>query len=179
MISEYAYGEYAWVLTTFFILWAVGYWFTAIALFPLAKHPLYKLGLLLIFVSGIGALMGGLYDVQHPLHGLAFGLGVPFIPVVAPILTHFIQRKYGVKNMNATGLSHATWISFLTMAVTMILFITQMQQVGTMDMNTPQLLTTLPDGVTAVHGYANRFLVVSYLGWLMAVNAVAMRIAKK
>jgi len=37
-----------------------------------------KFGVLLVFITGIGAIMGGVFDVQHKLHGLSFGIGVPF-----------------------------------------------------------------------------------------------------
>jgi hypothetical protein len=175
MVSEYAYGEYGWVLSLFFFAWAVSYWATSLALFPLAKHWLAKIGVALIFVSGVGALMGGLFDVRHSLHGLAFGIGVPFIPLVAPLITSYLGRKQQLKSKYATWLSHATWISFILMAVTMGMFISQMLQAGAMNMETPQLLMSLPEGITTVIGYANRFLVVAYLGWLIAVNWLVMK----
>jgi hypothetical protein len=176
MVSEYAYGQYEWILTIFFFSWAVSYWFTAVALFPLAKHWLYKVGVVLLFISGVGALMGGLYDVRQSLHGLAFGIGIPFVPLVAPLISRYLQRKCNVRYKYASYLSHATWLSFILMAVTMALFISQMQKAGALNMSTPQLLTLLPEGVLPIIGYSNRFLVLSYIGWLLAINYLVIKI---
>jgi hypothetical protein len=70
------------------------------------------------------------------------------------------------------------WVSFILMALTMYLYISQMQKIGALS-STPQLLTSLPEGVTSVIGYANRLLVVSYLGWLIVVNLLVIKISKK
>lgn len=175
MVSEYAYGEYQWVLTLFFFSWAASYWSTALALWSLSGNWLYKIGVCLIFISGVGALMGGLYDVQHSLHGLAFAMGVPSVPFVAPFMTYYLQRKLGLKSSYVTYLSHATWISFILMAVTMISFMSQMQKVGALNMETPQLLTSLPEGVNSVIGISNRLLVFAYIGWLISINLLVIK----
>lgn len=179
MVSEYAYGQYEWVLTIFFFSWAVSYWFTLLALFPLSNKWIYKLGVILIFISGIGALMGGLFDVRHSLHGLAFAIGIPFIPVVAPLMTRYLQKKANSIDAYSTYLSHATWISFILMAVAMINFISQMQSVGALNMETPQYLASLPEGVNSVIGIPNRLLVLTYIGWLIAINLFVIKFKKK
>lgn len=179
MVSEYAFGSYEWILTLFFFTWGASYITTAIALFPLSKGWLYKFGVILIFVSGVGALMGGLFNVQHGLHGLAFALGVPFIPIVAPFITRYLQRKFKTKNKLVFYFSHATWISFILMAVAMISFMTQMQAAGALTAGTPELMTSLPEGVNSFIGIPNRLLVFSYIGWLIAINISIMRAQKK
>lgn len=178
MVSEYAYGQYGWVLSLFFISWAISYWATGFALAPLSKSWIYRVGIFLVFISGLGAIMGGLFDVRHNLHGLAFLLGVPFVPIVAPFITRYLQHKYNLQNNYAILFSHATWASFILMAITMYLYISQMQKIGALS-STPQLLTSLPEGVTSVIGYANRLLVVSYLGWLIAINLLIIKLSKK
>ncbi len=179
MVSEYAYGQYEWVLTIFFFSWAISYWFTSLALFSLSNKWIYKLGVILIFISGIGALMGGLFDVRHSLHGLAFAIGIPFIPVVAPFITRYLQKKLNVVDGYSTYLSHATWISFILMAVAMISFISQMQSVGALNMDAPQYLSSLPEGVNSVIGIPNRLLVFTYIGWLIAINLLVIKFKKK
>jgi hypothetical protein len=178
MVSEYAYGQYGWILTMFFFSWAISYWFTSFALLSLSQSWIYKLGVFLIFISGIGAFMGGLFDVRHSLHGLAFAIGIPFIPFVSPFITRYLQRKFKIRSSNARYLSHATWISFILMAVTMIRFMSQMQKVGALNMETPQLLTSLPEGVSSIIGISNRFLVFAYIGWLIAINLLVLRFKK-
>lgn len=179
MVSEYAFLQYKWVLAVFFFSWAVSYWATAAALMPLGKHWLYRTGVFLLFVSGVGALMGGLFDVRHSLHGLAFALGIPFLPIVAPLMTRYLKRAHGAASSYATVTAHLTWITFLLMAGTMILFMSQMQAAGALASGTPELMLMLPAGVNSVIGYANRLLVVSYIGWLIAINAVVLSIRKK
>ncbi len=179
MVSEYAYGQYEWVLTIFFFSWAISYWFTSFALFSLSNKWIYKLGVLLIFISGIGALMGGLFDVRHSLHGLAFAIGIPFIPVVAPFITRYLQKKLKLEDGYSTYLSHATWISFILMAIAMISFISQMQSVGALNMETPQYLDSLPEGVNSVIGIPNRLLVFTYIGWLIAINLFVLKFKGK
>jgi len=178
MVSEYAFGQYGWVLSIFFFSWALSYWLTAFTLFPLSKSWIYKLGVILIFISGVGALMGGLFDVQHSLHGLAFAIGVPFVPIVAPLVTRYLQRKFKTKDKFAFYLSHLTWISFILMAIAMISFISQMQAVGALNTGTPELMTSLPEGVNSIIGIPNRLLVVSYIGWLIAINLLSLKFLK-
>ncbi|MEN9327969.1 MAG: hypothetical protein RI947_777 [Candidatus Parcubacteria bacterium] len=179
MVSEYAYGQHGWMLSIFFFCWAVSYWFTSFTLLSLPGKWIYKLGVFLIFISGVGALMGALYDVRQPLHGLAFAIGVPFVPFVAPFITRHLQKKFKLTDCYASYLSHATWISFILMAGTMMSFISQMQKVGALNMDKPQLLTSLPEGVTSIIGISNRSLVFAYIAWLIAINLMVMRLRKK
>ncbi|MBK7232076.1 MAG: DUF998 domain-containing protein [Saprospiraceae bacterium] len=75
MVSEYAYGKHKWVLTAFFILWGLSAIITSALLWNIVSSNWALLGVILIFVSGVGAIMGGLFDVQHKLHGLSFFIG--------------------------------------------------------------------------------------------------------
>lgn len=180
MVSEYAFGNYGWLLSIFFFAWAISYWATGLALIPYAKNIFSKIFIFFLLVSGVGALMGGLFDVRESLHGLAFALGVPFLPLAAPFFTYYIQRNYKVKNTFTVITAHLSWISFILMAVTMGMFMSQMQQAGALDYNAvPQYMSSLPEGVSTIIGYANRLLVLSYLGWLISVNILLLNVFKK
>src|SRR5687767_9036741 len=72
MISEYAMGKYKALLTAFFVLSAVCTMMLPFLLWSETVTLWSKIGLVLVFLSGVGALMGGLFDLKHPLHGTAF-----------------------------------------------------------------------------------------------------------
>ena len=69
MVSEYAYGRHKWLITLFFVLWGLSTILTSILLWNIVTSNWALFGVLLVFVSGIGAIMGGLFDVKHKLHG--------------------------------------------------------------------------------------------------------------
>lgn len=77
MVSEYANGNYGWLLTAMFITWAMASWALAVALVPLRATWLGRVALLFLVLAGFGQMMGGLFDLNHPLHGAAFAIGVP------------------------------------------------------------------------------------------------------
>lgn len=170
MVSEYAFGDYGWMLSIFFICWGTASILTGINLFREAKNWTSKVAIVLLTVSGIGAIMGGLFDVRQPLHGLAFGLGVPTLPIAALILLSYFKRVYGLQDIRLSVSTHATWISVIVTMGTLFLFMSGMTKAGGMNTNVPTLLTVLPDGVVGIVGYANRFLVVSYLTWIIVIQ---------
>jgi hypothetical protein len=173
MVSEYAFGDHGWVLSVFFFAWGLAYWAGALALAPVARGWTARIGVGLLFVTGLGAIMGGLFDVRHPLHGAAFAIGVPFLPIAALLVTGHLRRTHGLNSPYLRFAAHAPWVSLVLMGVTMWLFISGMSAAGALS-QTPQLVTTLPDGVIAIHGIANRLLVASYLAWL-ALASVSLR----
>jgi hypothetical membrane protein len=170
MVSEYAFGRYGWVLTIFFFAWGLATWVTALAILPWAKNWTSKLSIILLFISGLGAIMGGLFDARHPLHGLAFGLGVPFLPIAAILITRHLRKTHGMDSTNLRIAAHVPWISVILMGTAMWLFISGMQNAGALPSGTPELITTLPEGVIGLHGIPNRLLVLSYLAWLIVIN---------
>jgi Protein of unknown function (DUF998) len=77
MVSEYANGHHRWVLTVVFLTWALGSFALAFALLPSGKGWIGAAGLLFLVLAGVGEAMGGLFDINHRLHGAAFAIGVP------------------------------------------------------------------------------------------------------
>lgn len=179
MISEYAYSSNAWLLTIFFVMWAVSGWAAVFAIAPLTKNKSGKVGITMLVLFGVGSLMGALFDVRHNLHGLAFGLGVPTLPIAALILSKQITRFYPQNKNLLRFLAHATWISVVLMAVTLISFIGDLRASGAFHPEVKQLLLTLPAGVTTTMGYFNRLLVLLYSLWLIAASATVLKIEKR
>lgn len=177
MVSEYAYGSHGTVLSAFFLCWGFAALAAALALYPISVRWWQRLGATLIFVSGIGAVAGGLFDVRHPLHGLAFGLGVPTLPIGALLVTGLLVREAPSLRVALRISAHATWLSIVFMGVAMGLFIASLKAAGAFHPESHQVLETLPVGVTTIVGYANRFLVLAYLAWLAIAGSAVRRAA--
>jgi Protein of unknown function (DUF998) len=174
MISEYALGAHRWLITAFFVLWGVSSLLLAAILWPAMTNWWGLLGVVLLILSGVGEIMGGLFDVKHPWHGLAFGLGVPSLPIAALLIGYTLisidpWSRHGFSILVST---HAAWISLILMAVAMGVMFAGFKKAGIpMDPNAPPP-DRVPDGVIALGGYANRLLVLCYVGWLIVIARV-------
>ncbi len=175
MVSEYAFGEYGFVLTIFFFAWGTAYLFLALTLLPLTDGWPARIALLLVVITGIGAVMGGLFDIRHPLHGLAFGIGVPFLPIATFILGRYLPRQFSLARPRLMGLvRHAPWASLVLMAIAMAVYINALKAAGAFDPNAvPHLWASLPEGVPQVVGYFNRLLIVAYLATIIVLADAA------
>jgi hypothetical protein len=179
MISEYALGRHKWLITTFFLCWGLSSICLAILLSTKVSGIWPILGVILLFVSGVGEIMGGLFDVKHRLHGMAFALGVPTLPVAALLIGYYLLRTGSPEGSETpvTLASHAPWISLVLMGVAMGVMMSGFKKAGIPtgpDMPVPE---SVPDGVIALAGYANRFLVACYLSWLIVIAAVGLRVS--
>lgn len=169
MISEYAMGRYKILISSFFYCWSVSSIFLSVLLWNEVTTGWGVLGVVLLFISAIGEIMGGLFDVKHKLHGLAFLLGVPAVPIAALLIGYNLVVQEGWNNILLIA-SHATWLSLVAMAMAMGVMMAGFKKAGiAMDQNTPPP-EKVPEGVLAVAGYANRLLVLCYVGWLLVVS---------
>lgn len=171
MISEYAIGKYKWLITSFFLLWGLSSMLVATMLWPVVTTSWGTIGIVLLLVSAVGEMMGGLFDVKHKLHGLSFLLGVPTLPIGALLVTYnLIQLDNWQDNTSLLLFSaHATWITLILMGVAMMVMMSGFKNAGVpMDKDAPAV-EEVPDGVIALGGYANRLLVLCYVGWLLVV----------
>lgn len=165
MVSEYALGKHKWLLTLFFLCWGLCSISSGFMMWNVVTSDWAKLGVVLLFVTGIGAIMGGLFDVQHKLHGLAFGIGVPFLPIGALLISYHLIKKSEWQGNSFYLLlsSHAIWISVVFMAVSMFLLFSSLKSTGIVyEPNSPPL-TELPKGVIGMNGWANRLLILCYI----------------
>ncbi|MGC4068400.1 MAG: DUF998 domain-containing protein [Polyangiaceae bacterium] len=176
MVSEYAYGQYGLLLRVFFVCWGLGAIAASLAMFPLTIRWWHKLGVALVFISGVGAIGGGLFDVRHALHGLAFALGVPTLPIGALLLSGLLASHLPAARVKLRIAAHATWVSVVLMAASMALFVASLKAAGAFHPESGQVLTTLPPGVSSVSGYANRLLVIAYLAWIGLAGAVTRNV---
>lgn len=169
MISEYALGKYKWLLTIFFVCWGTCSLLSALLLWAEVSGFWSTLGILCLILTGIGAIMGGLFDVKHKLHGMAFGIGIPFMPVGALLISYHLikSERWGHAQFSILASAHAIWISVVLMGITMALLFSGFRKAGIAfgpDIAPPE---KLPPGVIGINGYFNRLLVLCYLIWPM------------
>lgn len=174
MISEYANGRQPWVLTVVFLAWAVASWALVAALFPLWSTWLGRFGLVILILAGVGQAMGGIFDLNHKLHGLAFAIGVPGMTIAAVLVT-LALRQIGAKM--PLWPAQLSWISFVLMAVAMYMFMSALSRAGVDLSSQTGPLTALPEGVNGWNGWANRLLVGSNYLWLVMAARTALRAA--
>lgn len=169
MVSEYALGAHGWLLSLMFILWALGSWALAAALWPHVRTTAGKIGVLFLVLAGVGEAMASLFDIQHPLHGVSAMIGTPSLVIGAMLTSYALVKHPGWSDARSTLLpaAHLTWISFVLMAVCVgVMF-------ATLGPNaTPE--NPGPDAIL-VQGYANRFLVVAYCVWAIVAGVAALR----
>jgi hypothetical protein len=172
MISEYSLGRHKWLLTTFFLLWASSSLFLSALLWGQVESGWAKFGVMLLVLSAIGEALGGLYDMRHKLHGVAFGLGVPSFPISALLIGYHLAGAEGWNEYAGAILfvSHLTWISVVAMGIAMVMMIAGFKRAGVPvgpGVSPPERLSP---GVIAIGGYLNRVLVLCDIGWLLLVT---------
>lgn len=174
MVSEYALGKHKWLLTLFFWLWGASSIFLSVSLWPVADTALAIIGNLLLLMSGVGAICGGLFDVTHKKHGLAFLLGVPTLPAAALILSYAVISANSLSRSTLIVAAHTTWLSLVIMAVAMMVMFAGFKKADVALHKDAPPLAHVPKGVIALGGYANRLLVLCYILWVMlaAYNAL-------
>jgi hypothetical protein len=164
MVSEYALGSYGWVLLLMFLTWAL----SCVALFFASKSQVTtvggKIGLGFLFLAAVGMTMGGLFDVNHDLHGLAAMIGIPSLPIAAVLISVSLMR-------NSSGIparrsliwtAIITWVSLILMNVAIF---TGFSLTGNANPG-------------AWFGWANRFLIIAYNVWLMVAAWRALHMAQ-
>jgi hypothetical protein len=174
MVSEYALGNYTWVLSAMFIAWGVSSWALALTIWPHVRTLAGRIGLLFLVLAGIGEAMASVFDISHPLHSAAALIGIPSFPVAAMILGVSLSRtqEWSAARKPLLWTSNLTWISLILMAAAFGLLIATFTQAGG-DMTAPAAV--LPPGVIALVGWANRLLIVAYCAWAMTVTWYALK----
>lgn len=172
MVSEYANGRHAWLLLLVFMAWALSSFTLAVALWPLRASIPGKIGLIFLVLAGVGQAMGGLFDINHKLHGPAATIGIPSLCIAAVALTMALSRHGGIV-APPTWSAHLPWIAFALMLGTLALLFSALKSAG-VDMRAQTgPLQELPPGVTGYVGWANRLIfLASYLWTVLAALSV-------
>ena len=164
MVSEYANGRHGWLLSVMFAAWGLGSLALARALASGSGAP-GRVGVAFLVLAGVGEMMAAVFDINHPLHGLAAMIGIPSLPIAALLITR-ARRRADPAGAPPAWAAHLTWISFVLMGVAMAAFMRSLSGAG-VDLSTQTgPLNALPAGVTSLVGWANRLLVLAYLTWV-------------
>jgi hypothetical protein len=172
MVSEYALGKHKWLISLFFIFWGLSSMLLAGNLWKQVTSKASKAGVILLFISGIGASLAALFDVSQPTgHGIAGLFGIPTIPFATLLISYYLSKKHEWFSFAKLIklLAHLTWITLVLMVVTMVVMMTGFQNAG-IDMGPDSPPPThVPDGVIALVGYVNRLLILVDILWLFTV----------
>ena len=173
MVSEYALGDYGWVLSLMFIAWAVSSWALVYAVWSYVRTRAGKIGLGFLVAAGVGEAMASVFDISHPLHGVAGMIGILSLPVAAILISVSLSRAEAWSTARKALLwtANLTWISVILMAASFILLIVTYTQAGG---EMASQVTVLPSGVIALVGWTNRFLIIAYCVWVMIVARYAV-----
>jgi len=179
MVSEYANGQFGWVLSLMFITWAISSWALAFAIWSQVRTTAGRIGLIFLIIAGIGEAMGSMFDINHPLHGLAAMIGIPSLPVAAMLISTNLSHIQGWSAARKALLwtTNLTWVSLVLLAATFAILIVTYTQAG--GGTTAEVPTVLPPGVIGLVGWTNRLLVVVYCAWVATVAWQAIKLRKQ
>ena len=179
MVSEYANGQYGWVLSLMFASWAVSSWVLVFMIRSQVKTVAGRIGLLFLIAAGVGEAMASVFDINHPLHGLASIIGVGSLPIAAMLISISLGRTqaWSFAKKALLWTAKLTWISVVLLAASFVLMIVTFTQSGAPLPAEPP--TTLPPGVIGLVGWANRFLIVAYCVWVIAVAWQAIKVHER
>ena len=178
MVSEYANGKYPMILSAMFFLWGAASWALAYMLWPHMQTTAGKIGLVFLILAGVGEAMAAVFDINHKLHGLSAMIGIPSLSIAAMLISVALIRteSWAIARTSLLWTANLTWVSILLMAIAFaVMMATYAQAGGDMSANA-EVVTTLPDGVIALVGWANRFLIVVYCAWVMTVAWQALKL---
>jgi hypothetical protein len=179
MVSEYAFGHYAWVLSLMFLSWGISSWALAVAIWVQVETTAGKVGLYFLLIAGFGEAMASYFDVTHEIgHGIAGLLGVGGFPVAALLLTVSLGRTEAWAGIKKTllWLANLSWINIVLLVVTLVLMTMQVAKAngGQLPRHAPK---SLPPGVWALDGWVNRLIVLANCAWVFAAawHAIQLR----
>jgi hypothetical protein len=169
MISEYAFGHYAWVLSFMFLSWGIGSWALVVAIWSQVHTKAGKVGLWFLIIAGIGEAMASVFDISHPIrHGIAGLLGVIGFPIAALLLSVALGRNqtWSTARRPLLWIANLSWISVVLLAATLAIMTMQMARIngGHLPQHAPK---SLPPGVLALDGWADRLIVLSNCAWVL------------
>ena len=180
MVSEYANGKYPMILSAMFFLWGAASWALAYTLWPHLPTTMGKIGLFFLIAAGIGEAMAAVFDINHKLHSLSAMIGIPSLAIAAMLISISLVRTepWSMARNPLLWTANLTWVSILLMGIAFaVMMVTYTQAGGDMSANV-EVVTTLPKGVIALVGWANRFLIVVYCSWVMTVAWLAIKLGK-
>lgn len=174
MVSEYANGRHPAVLSLVFFAWALASFALIAALWPLHGTVLGKIGLALLLLAGIGQSMGGLFDINHKLHGPTAMIGIPALCAAAVVVTLAMARRSDIAAPPLWS-AHLPWVAFVPMIAALMLLFAGLKAAGVDMSGQAAPLTDLPAGVSGYVGWANRLLFAASYLWVILVSLAVIQ----
>lgn len=179
MVSEYALGRDAWVLSLMFLAWGMSSWALAVAIWSQVKTKAGKVGLWFLVIAGLGEAMASVFDVTHdPGHSIAGALGIGGFPIAALLLSVSLGRLHAWRGARSPLLwiANLSWISVVLLGATLVLMTVQFTQAngGQLPQHAP---AQLPAGVLGLDGWADRLFILSNCLWVLVAAWQAMKLA--
>jgi hypothetical protein len=178
MVSEYALGQYGWVLSLLFLAWGISAWSLAFALWSQVHTRAGKVGLWLLVIAGLGEAMASVFDITHDTgHSIAGVLGMGGFSIAAVLLSVSLGRTpawRGAKSL-LLWLANLNWISVVLLVATLVLMTVQVAQAygGHLPQQAP---AHLPAGVLGLDGWADRLIVLSNCLWVVVAARPALHL---
>ena len=166
MVSEYALGQFKWVLSLMFFAWAL----STLALFLAIRRQITttggKIGLGLLIISAVGMGLAIIFDVSHVLHGLATLLGIPAFPVAALFISASLGRNpaWSSYRRSLMWMANLTWLSLGLMIAMLFIGLGKTGGVFTSEV---------------LIGWPNRLVIATYCGWLLLAAQSAIQVDRQ
>jgi hypothetical protein len=169
VISEYAFGHYAWVLSLMFLCMGASSWALAVAIWSEVHTSGGKVGLWLLLIAGLGGAMASFFNITHEIgHAIAGFLGVIGFPIAALLLSVALGRNenWRAARTRLLCVANLSWISVLLLVATLAIMAMQMSRLngGHLPQHAPK---ALPPGVLALDGWADRLIVLCNCSWVL------------
>ena len=179
MVSEYALGRDAWVLSLMFLAWGISSWALVVAIWSQVKTTAGKVGLWFLVIAGLGEAMASVFDVTHDIgHSIAGVLGIGGFPIAAVLLSVSLGRLHAWRGAKKPllWLANLSWISVVLLVATLVLLTVQFAQAngGQLPQHAP---AHLPAGVLGLDGWADRLFVLSTCLWMLVAAWQTMKLA--
>ena len=177
MVSEYALGQYGWVLSLMFLAWGISAWAVVVALWSQVNTFAGKVGLWFLVIAGLGEALASVFDITHDTgYSIAGVLGMGGFPIAAVVLSVSLGRTqpwHGTKSL-LLWLANLNWISVVLLVATLVLMTVQVAQAygGHLPQQAP---AHLPEGVLGLDGWADRLIVLSNCLWVGVAAWQAMK----
>jgi len=181
VISEYAFGHYAWVLSLMFLCMGSSSWALAAAIWSEVHTSGGKVGLWLLLIAGLGGAMASFFDITHEIgHALAGFLGVIGFPIAALLLSVALGRNenWRAARTRLLWVANLSWMSVVLLAATLAIMTMQMSRLngGHLPQHAPK---ALPAGVLALDGWADRLIVLCNCSWVVLAAWQAIQVHRK
>jgi hypothetical protein len=176
MVSEYANGRFAWVLSLMFLAYGLSSLSLAFAIRSQITSRSGRIGLAVLVVAGAAQAAAAVFDLnQVAVHELAGALGIVGLPIAAVLISRSLVRlePWTPARKPILWTAHLTWVSVVLWMATFVVMVASFIHVlGGLPTSVPQ---EVPPGAIALVGWTNRLLVISAWAWVVTVAWQAVK----